>query len=159
MTIVALDSGDVAAIIKALSRKGEAEIPARWQKAAAALDVAAPFILLRKFARPAQMVMQRDPKDLSNVEITQVPIDSFGMTSDFGSQIRFRLRIVSPKPDVAWLYFQGGTFHAGFRADYWKWTQKTDPDGMTADVDSLPKDKANHSDLIIITLFGISVGV
>lgn len=157
VALVAFSADDIAHIANLLNSKTPT-IPVRWQKAASGLDVDSPVVILRKFTQSEQCIVKRDPDDPNRAEPRNVPIDGFGLTSDAGSSVKFKLHVITSQPNDAEVYFYGGCFYAGFDPAQWKWTKKTDADGFTADVQLDEKEGRNHlGSLIVITLFGISL--
>lgn len=149
---------DVIHVAKSLSANNE-DIPARWKKAAAALNLEAPVVLLREFGGREQCIFTDDPDNPHRLRREPVAIDSFGMTSNAGPKVTFKLRAITPQAAEAEIYFYGGTFYAGFAPGYWEWTRTTDAEGLTAEVAFVKAGQAHHCSLVVIALFGMLLGI
>ena len=155
MTIVAYSSDDITHIAKSLKKKPEA-IPTRWQKAASALNIESPVVILRKFATREQGIVIPDPENPGMWKVESVPIDSCGITSDAGPKVNFKLRVIATQPEDAETYFYGGTVHVGFPPGDWEWAKETDAEGFTADIELVKEGKPEYILLMVITLSGMS---
>lgn len=159
IAVIGVRAEDIETVAEGLNDE-DARLPDRWKDAAVGLDLESPFVLLRKFADPQQSTPGPDADQPGGIARQRVPIDSFGLTSDAGEEVRFRLRIVSPRPEDAAHYFYGGTFHRGFPPQQWKWDAATDEKGTLADIDFAPRQRRNHyASLIVITLWGMQLGI
>lgn len=159
VTIIALSADDLKHISKSLKAKAK-EIPPRWQRAAAKLDIESPVLVLRRFVQDKQRFRRFDFENPQNIEILNVPIHSYGVTYDGGANVSFKLRVITPEPEDAEGYYHGGTYRAGFVPGRWKWDKRTDQDGFTADVVFEEKEGRNHhSSLIVLSMLGIMMAI
>lgn len=135
-------------------------VPQRWQAAAKGLDLDAPLVILRKFPKPAQTILKRDPADPAKCEPVVIPFDGFGMTADAGPSVKFHLRVNTSQPDLAVYYFHANTFHGGFSPPYYTWSKQNDAEGFAGEVQPTPQGEQMHLDgLIVITLFGVLMAI
>jgi len=134
------------------------EIPERWKAAGAAIDLEAPIVLLRKLRGPV-CALKYDRAKPEKIEPRNVDIDSFALAAPSGDALRFQLRCITPAPDDAQFFFYGGTFTGGFPPVYWQWKRAVDTRGFTAEMTFNAEGKNHHLSLVLITLFGVPIGI
>lgn len=163
VTVVAHAREHATHIAHALRTRSEQPVvPQRWQAAARGLDLDAPLVILRKFTKPTQTILKRDPADPTS-EPVAVPFDGFGMTADAGPSVKFHLRVNTSQPDLAVYYFHANTFHGGFSRPIWTWMKQNDAEGFAGEVRFSSAGAQSYQEglgaLITLTLFGVLIAI
>jgi len=141
-----------------MTAKRPEEIPTRWAKAAAGVNLESPIVVLSKLAGPVG-VLKCDSNTPGNIETKVIRLDSFAIAALSDTKMRFRVNCVSADAIDAQSFFYGSAFKAGFSPELWRWSSERDADGFKAELSFDAPGKRSFVDLSLLGMWGVAMAI
>ncbi len=130
-----------------------AELPAKWAKAAAGLDIESPILILRQYD-PKNELDYFSPVNRKNPEWKKSDTQGFGIILKSVKSLTFRMNCESREPQRAAAFFASDFFSQ----EIYAWNSRFRETGFEADISVIDEKRSKaHPLLTIYVLFGPNI--